>query len=85
MNKKEVILEVISETLIKEERTNMRVTRALKFLELKQYAMAKEVVEYALKESEFIEQRMALMSISMICDKADDKYTEQMLEIFYDI
>ena len=85
MNKKDVILEAINETLTKEERTNMRITRALKFLELKQYEMAKEVITFALAESEFIEQRMALIAIEMICDKADNKYTEEMLTRFYDI
>ena len=75
----------IKETLTNEEITGVRITRALKFLELYQYDMAKQVVELALTQSEFIQDRMALMAVNTVANVANNSYTDKMLEIFYDV
>lgn len=79
------VVNKIQETLLNEEKASIRITRALKALEAGCYTVAKQAAELALIEAEIIEQRMACLSILMICEHQDDELTKKFLTSAYDI
>lgn len=79
------IVNKIQETLTREERCSNRITRGLRALEARCYPVAKQAAELALTDCEWIEQRMAALSIIMIAELKDDKVTETFLASAYDI
>ncbi len=83
MNKE--VIDQIKESLNKEEKTSKRITRALRALEIGCYPVAIDACELALRDCEWIEQRMAIMAIKDVAITADKDVVKAFLDKAYEI
>lgn len=83
MDKK--IIEKIKESLRKEERTEKRITRALRFLECNYFQGAIDACDLALRDAEIIEQRLAIIAIKDVANSGDKDLTYNFLKEVYEI
>lgn len=79
------ILKGIKQSLTNEEITSIRITRALRALEVDCYLVAVQACDLALTSSEWIEQKLAIMAIKEIALKKNKEATKQFLQQIYGI
>lgn len=68
----------IVDSIVRERRTQNRITRALKCLEARNYSLADKVCEMALTEAEYIQDRLR-----QIAWNGSDELTEAILDKAY--
>ena len=79
-------METILKDVAKQEaKTERRITRGLMFLEERMYELALKEVELILRDSEFIEARMAALSIKHAATIATEEFTAEYLKTIYNI
>lgn len=83
MNKE--TMDQIKKSLNKDEITSRRITRALRALEIGCYLVAVQACDLALRDCEWIEQRMAIMAIKDVAITADKDVVKEFLNKAYEI
>lgn len=83
MNKE--TMDQIKKSLNKDEITSRRITRALRALEIGCYPVAVQACDLALRDCEWIEQRMAIMAIKDVAITADKDVVNAFLNKAYEI
>ena len=73
------------DSITTEARVEDLTTKALRQLEARDYAGAVKIIDEALQDAEYIEQRMALVSARAVATDANEFITKTYFNTIYDI